>query len=134
MNSSGDVIGVNTLGFVDFNKEGLSFSVFCSEILGMLKEHFNYVPEYPKAAPEAAPAAAKAKTDKIAAQINSEPQGAEIYVDGKLVGSTPSKISIAAGEHTLKIVRGGFKDWERNILVEIGSEPNFNAIMEKLQP
>jgi len=98
----------------------------------MLKEHFNFVPIYKPDEPVAEKS--EAKPAKIAVQITSEPAGAEIYIDDKFVGSTPSKISLTAGDHKIKIVRTGFKDWERNILVEAGSEPSFNAIMEKLQP
>jgi len=133
LNTKGEVIGVNTLGFVDFDKEGLSFAVFCSEVLQMLKDQFNYVPssngsvQVTDNTKEAIPA-------KITVEITSEPLGAEIYIDGKFVGSTPSKISLSTGEHTIKVLRAGHKDWERRILIEMGSSPNFNAILEKVGP
>lgn len=134
LNIRGEVIGVNTLGFADFNKEGLSFSVFCSEILQMLKEQFDYVPQYPTPSAVTQRATKDSPSDKVITQITSEPAGAEIYVDGKLVGSTPSKISLSAGEHSIRVLRPGFIDWERSVLIEIGSEPNFNAILEKSTP
>jgi S1-C subfamily serine protease len=130
LNSRGEVIGVNTLGFADFDKEGLNFAVFCSEILQMLKEQFNYVPDYPKPQSNANPK--ELKMDKVSSQITSEPTGAEIYVDGKLVGSTPSKINLSIGEHTIRIVRPGFKEWQRIIQIDVGSEPTFNALLERV--
>lgn len=63
--------------------------------------------------------------------ITSEPAGAEIYVDGKLNGSTPSRIPLGVGEHSIKVTRPGYKDWERKITVEQGSVKALNAILEK---
>lgn len=63
--------------------------------------------------------------------ITSEPAGAEIYVDGRLSGSTPSKIFLGVGEHTIKVTRPGYKDWERKILVEQGGVKALNATLEK---
>ena len=134
LNSRGEVVGVNTFKVVGNSIEGLGFSIFVSEILEMLKTHFNYVPEYKKNPTGTDNKTLETKPNKITALITSEPQGAEIYINGKLVGSTPSKIGLTAVEHSIKIVRAGFKDWERQVLVESGSEPSFNAILEKTQP
>ncbi len=129
LNVRGEVIGINTLGFADFDKEGLNFAVFVSEILTMLKEQFNYVPEFPKYS-DSRPTASE--SESISAQVTSEPAGAEIYVDGRFLGSTPSKLRLSPGEHTLRIVRPGYKDWERKVLVERATEPSFNALLEKI--
>ena len=48
--------------------------------------------------------------------IKSDPEGAEIMVDGKFVGSTPSTLSLKAGDHTITITKPGHAKWERNIL------------------
>ena len=66
--------------------------------------------------------------------VTSEPDGAEIYVDDFYESSTPSKLSVSPGEHTLKVTRPGHKTWERRIRVEAGSSKNFNAILEKDSP
>jgi S1-C subfamily serine protease len=52
LNTYGEVVGVNTMGAR--GKEGLNFALFTSEILSMLKEHFNFTPVYADA--PAAPA------------------------------------------------------------------------------
>lgn len=70
-------------------------------------------------------------SDKIIIDITSEPIGAEIYIDDSFVGSTPSKIVVAPGEHSIKVVRSGYKNWERKVQIEAGSIPSFNAILEK---
>ncbi|HVF29169.1 MAG TPA: SPFH domain-containing protein, partial [Pyrinomonadaceae bacterium] len=53
--------------------------------------------------------------------VTSEPDGAEIYVDDFYESSTPSKLSLNPGEHTLKVTRPGHKTWERRVRVEAGS-------------
>jgi hypothetical protein len=63
--------------------------------------------------------------------INSEPGGAEIYADGNLIGITPARMPLSVGEHTLKVTKPGYKDWERKIKVERGSVKNYNAVLEK---
>jgi hypothetical protein len=64
-------------------------------------------------------------------EISSEPAGAEIYVDGVFAGSTPSKLSLRAGEHVIKVMRLGFKEWERKVIVDAHSAKTVNAILEK---
>jgi hypothetical protein len=63
-------------------------------------------------------------------EVSSEPSGAEIYVDGVFNSSTPSKLSLTVGEHTIKVARPGFKDWERKIVVDARSLKTVNAILE----
>jgi membrane protease subunit (stomatin/prohibitin family) len=63
--------------------------------------------------------------------VSSEPAGAEIYIDDAFESSTPSTISVEAGQHTLKVTRPGYKDWERRINTPAGSKKSFNAILEQ---
>lgn len=67
-------------------------------------------------------------------EITSEPSGAEIYVDGAFSGSTPSRLSLTAAEHVIQVLRPGFKEWERRILVDSPSVKTVNAILEKQPP
>jgi hypothetical protein len=70
---------------------------------------------------------------KIIVEFTSDPTGAEIYIDGEFVGSAPSKISVEAGEHTIKIMRTGYKEWERKIKIGDESTITLNAMLEKIQ-
>jgi hypothetical protein len=63
--------------------------------------------------------------------VSSEPSGAEVYVDGVFNSSTPAKLSLPVGEHTIRVSRPGFKDWERKVVVEPTSSKRVNAILEK---
>jgi hypothetical protein len=49
--------------------------------------------------------------------ITSEPDGAEIYLDGKFVGNTPGKLKIPAGTHSIVLKSSGHVDWQRALEV-----------------
>lgn len=76
-----------------------------------------------------------AATNSTAAklQLESDPPGADIEVDGSFVGNTPSDVQIADGEHTITVKKAGFKDWERKLKVTGGSSVRLNAELEKIQ-
>ena len=54
-------------------------------------------------------------------QLESDPAGADIEVDGSFVGNTPSEVQVSDGEHTVSVKKTGFKDWERKLKVSGGS-------------
>ena len=62
--------------------------------------------------------------------IKSEPDGAEITVDGNFVGSTPSSIYLKSGEHTIKITKTGFKTWDKFVRLEPGSNITLSATLQ----
>src|SRR6266852_5051649 len=64
-------------------------------------------------------------------KVTSEPDGADIYVDGALAGSTPSTLNVPAGRHKISVKQAGFQNWEREIQVLAGSEINFRATLNK---
>ena len=72
--------------------------------------------------PTPAPAAAAVVVvaDKTTLEITSSPPGAEIELDGNFSGDTPSSITIAPGEHTLKVSKAGYKPWERKMKTTSG--------------
>lgn len=66
-------------------------------------------------------------------QIESDPSGADIEVDGGFVGNTPSGVQVEEGDHTIIVKKAGFKDWERKMKVGAGSSVHLNAELEKAQ-
>jgi hypothetical protein len=64
-------------------------------------------------------------------QMESDPSGADIEVDGSFVGNTPSDVQVPDGEHTVSVKKTGFKDWERKLKVSGGSSVHLNAELEK---
>jgi hypothetical protein len=65
-----------------------------------------------------------------AVSISSVPASADVEVDGKFVGNTPSSISLPSGDHTIRITKKGFKAWERKLTASGGSA-NVNAELEE---
>lgn len=61
--------------------------------------------------------------------VASTPVAADIFLDGGFVGNTPCVLDVPAGEHTVKITKGGYKTWERKIRVQ-GSSVNLTAELE----
>src|SRR6266567_6076000 len=60
-------------------------------------------------------------TSQASLSIDSTPPGADIEVDGGFVGSTPSTISVPAGNHELILKKKGFNSWTRKMNVTGGS-------------
>jgi len=63
--------------------------------------------------------------------VGSEPAGAEIYVDGQLLSSTPATFEVTAGNHQLALKLAGYQDWTRNIHVLPASAVHFERTLEK---
>jgi hypothetical protein len=63
-------------------------------------------------------------------EIKSTPDGAEITVDDKYMGSTPSTVRLSAGDHKIKVEKPGFKPWEKNLTVSSGGAATVNATLE----
>jgi len=77
---------------------------------------------------QAAPAA---KGEKVKCNFTSTPPGAEITLDGKYVGSTPSAIDLSTGTHAVVLSMPGFGQWNRDLTVLPGSELTVAAILQK---
>ena len=63
-------------------------------------------------------------------EIKSTPDGAEITVDDKYMGSTPSTLRLSAGDHKIKLEKPGFKPWEKTLTVSSGGTATVNATLE----
>ena len=85
------------------------------------------------AQPTAAPSAPANGTDPVLSSVDvkSNPDGAEITVDDKYMGSTPSILKLSSGDHKIKLEKSGFKVWERTLAVSAGATANVNATLNK---
>jgi hypothetical protein len=65
--------------------------------------------------------------------VTSAPDSADIELDGNFVGNTPSDVQVSEGDHTVAVKKPGFKNWERKLKVNAGSNVHLNAELEKVE-
>ena len=88
-------------------------------------------PSSPQPAPTPAPANPLMPEEPASVDFNSNPPGADILIDGNLVGNTPSTLHVDAGRHVIQLRIGGYRSWTRTMVVEPGSSPSIRATLEK---
>ncbi|MBN2411147.1 PEGA domain-containing protein [candidate division KSB1 bacterium] len=69
--------------------------------------------------------------EKSLVNINSTPSGATVYIDNSNAGVTPLRIGINPGQHTIKIFKTNYSDWEKVVQIDQG-ENNFVAELSLL--
>lgn len=69
--------------------------------------------------------------EKVRCNFSSTPPGAEITVDGRYVGNTPSEVGLSTGTHTVVFALSGFSQWKRDLAVLPGSDLNVSAVLQK---
>jgi len=77
--------------------------------------------------PAAMPAGTQAGTG---CTVSSNPLGADIILDGKFVGNTPSTLQLSIGDHKLRIEKSGYKSWEKDLKVTGAEMPSFTINLE----
>jgi hypothetical protein len=70
--------------------------------------------------PPAAAPAGKAPGSQAVLDFWSNPAGADVFVDGGLVGKTPYSMAVTPGQHTISLRKKDFGTWERKISVDTG--------------
>jgi DNA-binding transcriptional regulator YhcF (GntR family) len=81
----------------------------------------------------------KSQEEQGSISINSDPQGADIYLDDKYEGLTPLNLQdIASGEYEVKISLPGYEEWVEEVTVspsrtarvytELESRPDYGSI------
>ena len=63
--------------------------------------------------------------------FSSQPAGADIMLDGKYVGNTPSALGLPPGTHQVQISLAGFMSWKRQLEISPGSEISVTANLTK---
>jgi PEGA domain len=77
------------------------------------------------------PASVAASRQKVKCSFSSTPPGAEITLDGRFVGSTPSTLGVGLGTHVVVLFMPGFAQWKRELTVSDDSELTVNATLQK---
>jgi hypothetical protein len=64
--------------------------------------------------------------------VDSRPAGARVFLDGKLIGTTPlSSTPIAAGDHAIRLEHDGYKNWTGAVRVVASEQARVTASLER---
>lgn len=63
--------------------------------------------------------------------VRSEPVGADVFLDGKFIGNTPSSLQLAAGTYNLSLKLQAYKPWQKELVVISGSDTGVQAKLEQ---
>jgi hypothetical protein len=95
------------------------------------------IAEKPEAAhvdvPSGTPAspAIAAGSEQGGINVTSNPDGADVSVDGAFVGSTPALLKLAPGKHTISVGQAGYATWSKDLVVMAGSSVGLKATLTK---
>ena len=64
-------------------------------------------------------------------RVLSEPEGADVFLDGSFVSSTPATLELPAGIYQVSVRLPGYGEWQRELRVLAGSELTVRARLEK---
>jgi hypothetical protein len=67
----------------------------------------------------------------VPVRIYSDPDGADVFLDGSFVSSTPAVLRLQAGTYKVAVKMSGYADWEREVKILPGAEVNLNARLSK---
>ena len=75
---------------------------------------------------------ANLKSDSGSVQVNSNPQGGTVYLDGNTMGTSPVLINpVTSGSHTVTIKKAGYLKYSANVTIKPGDKKYLLAILEK---
>jgi len=64
--------------------------------------------------------------------VDSRPDGARVFVDGKLAGTTPLSLKdLRAGEHAIRLEREGYRRWSSSVRVVASEQNRVTASLER---
>jgi hypothetical protein len=64
--------------------------------------------------------------------VESLPPGAEVFVDGKAVGTTPLVLArVDAGEHAVRLEREGYRRWSASVRIVTDERNRVTASLER---
>gem|GEM_PF-5943861 len=64
--------------------------------------------------------------------IRSSPKGAEIFIDGRLVGMTPLRLVTSPGRHRVRVEHAGFRPFQKSVKLESDQHKTITARLERV--
>lgn len=67
----------------------------------------------------------------VPVRISSDPSGADVFLEGNFVSSTPAVLRLQPGTYKVSVKMSGYTDWEREVKILPGAEVSLNARLSK---
>jgi serine protease Do len=126
LNTHGEVVGINTQRPFEAEDgrplQGIAFALSASDLISILLRFYPVLAPLP---------GAPVSVGSGSLSITSEPQGAEIYIDGKFVGQVPATVPLSTGSHHIAVRATGKKSWERDLEVLKDSQLTLHPVLEQ---
>ena len=120
LNGYGEAIGINTAKIVGKDVQNIGFALSSADLIEVLHRFYPVVSAANQTATQAA--------DGVGTlTVFSDPDSADVYLDGKFVGNTPSTLKLPAGSHVVLLKSSGRTDWERSIEIVKDSQLNLKG-------
>jgi S1-C subfamily serine protease len=110
LNARGEVVGINTQKLVKKNVNGIGFALSAGDLLAVLRRFYpdlysdeDRVAEKLSAVPKAEEPPVVSRNTDSGMVVIAEPVGAEIRVDGLVVGFAPAELKLPVGRHRITI-------------------------------
>ncbi len=130
LNVSGEVIGITTQKeFFSSDRrplQGIGFALSSQDLLTILHRF------YPNL--DAKPSVRGSSSGSGSVVVSSNPEGADIYVDERFVGNTPSSLTLPSGAHKVRVEAPDHVAWAREIDLLKDSNVNLKAILSAAAP
>jgi len=159
LNSRGEVIGLNTQKLIKKNVTGIGFALSSADLLAVLHRFYPALSVPPATTAESSGHPSDAQDSAILPSsgapaisestvsfptstsspegfgqltITSDPDAAEVFVDGKFVGNTPAILKLPAGPHLFLFKSPNRPDYSRTVAVPKSSKLTLKALFDSL--
>jgi S1-C subfamily serine protease len=126
LNSSGEVIGITTQKRFESSDrrplQGLGFALSSQDLLSVLRRFYPNMVTQPRSP-------SSPRTGSAALLVSSDTESADIFVDDKFVGNTPSTLTLPSGIHTVRVEAANRLAWTREIELLRDSNVNLRATL-----
>jgi S1-C subfamily serine protease len=120
LNGYAEVVGINTGKIVRKDVQNIGFALSSTDLIEVLHRFYPAVSATGQPTPQAVEGVGTLT-------VSSDPDSAEVYLDGKFVGNAPATLKLLIGPHTIHLKSPGHTDWERSIEIVKDSQLNLKA-------
>lgn len=127
LNSTGDVVGITTqkrfLSADGRPLQGIGFALSSSDLLTVVQRFFPNVTQIQ--------GNEERHSGKGHLSIVADIEGADVYIDGKLVGETPATFTLVPGQHKVEVRDQNGQTWQRDLELLDDSDVKLTAKLIK---